>query len=424
MLVGLAAVLLSIGESAILPAGREPASETDERRSVDDTEGFVSPDAEKATGDWGGIRNRLECHGIEIGAYLTNDGSLLLSGGRVPGGAASRTLTDLSLTVDLGELLHWRGARVHVSVQWLAGEPATPLTGDVQVFDNIDASPFVGLSEAWFEQSLFSGRLRLQLGRIEANNEFAAPAQVRLQTRIRARRLFLQSSMGYSPTIVRFPTYPRQSLGLVVQSRPLPRLEIKAGAFDAVLRPSPLSDLPARPEEVPFSSVFLIGEAALGWRVGQRELAGGLTAGGWGIAGDLSCEGCPATPTGGPYLVVDQHLWRDPNDEEQRLAAFLQYGWADDAASEILHHVGAGLTWRGLLPTRDEDVLGAGISWVHLDDADLPPSAARGETALELFYRARLAPWAWLQPDLQFLVDPGGTDPDVLVGTLRLGVDL
>ena len=30
------------------------------------------------------------------------------------------------------------------------------------------------------------------------------------------------------------------------------------------------------------------------------------------------------------------------------------------------------------------------------------------ETVVELFYKAPISPWATLQPDLQYLVNPGG----------------
>ena len=42
------------------------------------------------------------------------------------------------------------------------------------------------------------------------------------------------------------------------------------------------------------------------------------------------------------------------------------------------------------------------------------------ETAIELFYKAQLSPWMMLQPDLQFIANPGGDGRDAFVFGLRM----
>ncbi|MGH8013463.1 MAG: carbohydrate porin [Candidatus Binataceae bacterium] len=39
------------------------------------------------------------------------------------------------------------------------------------------------------------------------------------------------------------------------------------------------------------------------------------------------------------------------------------------------------------------------------------------------FYQIRLTPWR-IQPDLHYIIHPGGRHPNALVGTIRLGLDL
>ena len=97
---------------------------------------------------------------------------------------------------------------------------------------------------------------------------------------------------------------------------------------------------------------------------------------------------------------------------------FLQYGSAQAEVSEMTDHVGGGVTWTGLLPDRDTDMLGLGASWVRLSrQADFRHGY---ELALELFYSIPLTDWAVLKPDLQYIVHPAGGRGNTLVGTLRI----
>jgi porin len=56
----------------------------------------------------------------------------------------------------------------------------------------------------------------------------------------------------------------------------------------------------------------------------------------------------------------------------------------------------------------------------------LDPTAERAETALELTYLVAPAPWLSVQPDLQYVIDPGtdGALDDALVLGLRVQIAL
>ncbi len=78
-------------------------------------------------------------------------------------------------------------------------------------------------------------------------------------------------------------------------------------------------------------------------------------------------------------------------------------------------YVDTGLTYTGLLPTRDTDTLG--IAFVYggltrdgkaaIADEGFDPAGA--EMVIEATYRCRLTPWLSVQPDLQLVLDPGAT---------------
>jgi carbohydrate-selective porin OprB len=50
---------------------------------------------------------------------------------------------------------------------------AEALVGDLQGFNNVDSDRFRQLSEVWLEQCLFGDRLRVKLGKADANADFA-----------------------------------------------------------------------------------------------------------------------------------------------------------------------------------------------------------------------------------------------------------
>ncbi len=364
-------------------------------------------------------RDALSADGLDLQAFVTADSSIVARG-RVPSGTwFSRALIDATMTLDGASMLGWSGGTIHLGLQGLVGQRGDVVLGDVQTFDNIDARSFGALSEAWVEQTLLGGRLRLKAGRIEANAEFATVDQTAVPMRVRARRTLLHSSPGFSPTIVRMPSYPVQSWGALAEGRPSDNTRVAVGVFDATHFPSILSSHERRSTHAPFSTTMVIGEAEAGWLAGPRDRSGRVSVGGWVLWGPQACdeEICASERSAGVYAVAAQTLWRAP-DSERGVRAFAQYGWAPPSASSIVHHGGAGVVLNGVGVTDGIDRLGAGASWVGLRD-DL-----RGETALELFYRAPVQTFVWLQPDVQYLVDPGGDEADAMIVTLRMGVDL
>jgi porin len=83
----------------------------------------------------------------------------------------------------------------------------------------------------------------------------------------------------------------------------------------------------------------------------------------------------------------------------------------------IDRNIGAGVAWTGPIESRPVDVLGFGPQYAHFNSrAELPHPY---ELALETFYQWQITPWAFIQPDLQYIIHPGGRYADAVVATLR-----
>ncbi len=108
-----------------------------------------------------------------------------------------------------------------------------------------------------------------------------------------------------------------------------------------------------------------------------------------------------------------------PAGAELRVFGRLGVGQGDRSLTDF--YVEAGLNYRAPLPGRDQDLLGAGFTYTSLSeaarrlvrDADrldgTRAPAPDYEGIFEVTYQANLAPWLSVQPDLQYLVHPGGS---------------
>ena len=79
-------------------------------------------------------------------------------------------------------------------------------------------------------------------------------------------------------------------------------------------------------------------------------------------------------------------------------------------------YVDAGLTWSGPLPGRSEDSLGLAVGYAHVSPGPAQVAATsastlpsrRGETVIELSYKAKLTEEWSIQPDVQYIIHPDG----------------
>ena len=91
----------------------------------------------------------------------------------------------------------------------------------------------------------------------------------------------------------------------------------------------------------------------------QRRDSSGLSL------ADPASNGMPARHGSnfGAYLVMNKMVWRRPDTATQGLAAFLRLGYAPPDRNLFSFEVDAGLTFKGLFPNRELDVLGVGAAF-------------------------------------------------------------
>ncbi len=349
---------------------------------------------------------------IAFEAAWVIDGSKNFRGGANTQGGTLRHLFSANLTLDGEPLFAIPGATVFIDFQTQNGDDGSGDTGDLQAYSNIDAADFTAaLYELWYEQIWDDGTVRVKIGKVDANSEFAY---------VDHGGAFLNSSAGFSPTILGYPTYPDPATSFNLFIEAAEQVTLGFGVYDGATQhgtptgtrgPSTFLGSP--------SDLFFIGEAAVTWDGGRAAI------GGWGHTGDFTrFDGGTDSGAQGFYLTCEHTLWRaDPDAEHDTrgIGAFFQFGWADQDVAAIKQHLGIGLQWTGPIASRPNDVCGIMITRVELSDEPGAGFTENHETATELFYLFELNENLSLQPDLQFISHPGGAGlSDALVGTLRV----
>jgi porin len=369
---------------------------------------------DKATGNWGGARDKLKKAGISIDAELVLEGFRNFMGGLNSSRTVGAYTLDLSMTLDTDKLLGWPGGTFYIDFEDHEGKnPSDLLVGDLQIFDKLNSSPYVQIFEAWYEQKLFEDRLRIKVGKVDTNTEFSVTDN---------GLDFLNSSTQVSPTCFLMPTTPDPMPGLNVFFTPNQTYFASFGIYYAN-RSEHFGVIRGTPQDAQLSDfgAFLIGEGGIKWDSSILfEHDGNFKIGAWKHTGTFTTfDNSEQNGTDGFYAIFNQTLSQPPGAEKDGpgIRMFLDGGQTHRNINAINQHIGGGLTWTGLLPERPEDILGFSPQFAHIsDEAGLPQSY---ELALETFYKVQLTKWAAVQPDLQYIVNPGGQYPDALVLTIR-----
>ena len=384
-----------------------PALPAQETPPPTDSPAEVEPDS------W---RESLAAQGFSFAGGWTVEATRVLQGG-VHERSTVHNLLDLNLTFDPEPLFGLSGATFYADAYSLNGRQTSAAAGDYQAFSNIDSPTMHQIAELWWEQKLCDGALRLKLGKVDANSEFGV---------LDDSGEFVHSGLSY-PVTAGLPLYPDPATSVNLFVTPCDALVLAFGCYDGAGQegvrtggrgPKTFLGGPA--------DLFWIGEADLRWSCGEGAYAGRLGLGVTQHTGTFDrFDGGREHGTKTWYATFDQTLWReqpDVADDLQGITVAALYDAADDEVSEAAAHAAVGVQWTGLVPERDEDVVGVAASWLRFaPDAGFTDHA---ETALELVYKLQATEWLIVRPDLQWILDPGGDSSldDAWIAALRIEV--
>jgi porin len=412
--------------------------------------------------DPSGLRTALEQQGLRFTFSYYGDAFANPIGGVTQGPGYDGRFGTI-IDADLAKLIGWKGATFHASVHDIFGTQFSAANLDnLMAVSGIEAPPSVRLFNLWIEQAIGTD-VTLRVGQFTAAQEFVTSD---------GAALFVNSTFGWPVPFAADlpsggPNYPEATPGLRLAWTPNDRFTLRAAVFNGdPAGPGPGNPVQRDPFGVAFrisDPPFFIVEGAYGW--GDKHAAAstgnpnqeGTTAGGprrrqatgdqlpgtfklgaWVHTGSfadprLDANGGLLAASGGPalqhrgdyaiYAVLDQQLWAVPGDDSRGLNGFLRASFSPGDRNPVDLYVDGGLTFKGPLATRPEDIIGIGAAWGHISpaaqafDRDIvaltgqPMPIRDYEFAAELSYQWKLADNWMIQPNLQYIVHPGGNIP-------------
>ena len=379
------------------------------------------------TGNWDGVRNRLNDWGVIPTATYVADIQGNPTGGLIH---KLRYVHDIGvdLVLDMQRMIGWPGAHFHVSMSSRAGNDLSADIGNAFTVAQSCCQLTTRLVTLAYEQSLLEHRLNIRLGRISTGDDFLTS---------RLYWLFVNNGFDGNPLAVQlnvpYFTYPNAAWGARVRARPLPDVYVAAGVYDG--NPAVTAN---SAHGVDFSfggdGVLLAFEA--GYEPAHHSDDGGLPGhykiGGYYHTGrfcrflfGFPSDDCPQPSeaeygNGGYYILLDQMVYREAGS--QGLWPFVPLLFAPNKEiSTYPFFFSGGLTYEGLIPGRDQDIAVAGVVYGSYSSAlratQVGSAKQDFEMVVEWGYIITLAPWLHIQPDMQYVIKPGGTGtiPDSFV---------
>jgi porin len=376
------------------------------------------------SGNWFGVRDALRQWGINPKLSYGTDLMASVAGGSRRGQAYAGQLT-VEIDTDLEKLASLRGLSFVLSGNWASG---TNLSGDIGNTFNV-AQYFAGdqvrLTDMYLLQSLFDGGIELKAGRFSTSSDFlASPLDVSFVNE--AANPILTAVQINVPGVTDDPN--ATWAGRIV-TRPSPALSFSAGAYYS---DPGLDQLTANGTEFGVSrdaGYFVIGEAAYLLNVENDApgLRGRYRLGGYYDSNryaSLSKPGHQQTGNFGLYATGEQMVFREGGPgTAQGLSLFGALIYAPTASINSLPWFGAaGTSYRGLVPGRPSDTAAFALYYGGFSRY-LPGQTY--ELVLEWTYAIMVGRRLTVQPDVQYVINPGGVSSvgnAVVLGT-QIGID-
>ena len=399
-------------------------------------------------GDWWGLRPWLSQYGISVAIQETSELLGNATGGTNQG-ARYDGLTQMDLQLDTSRAFGWYGGTFNISALQIHGRNlSADNLGTLQTASGIEADRATRLWELWYDQKfLEEDRGDIRIGQQSLDQEFIVSQNA---------SYFVNTMFGW-PMVPSAdlpgggPAYPLSALGVRLKARPIDPVTFLVGVFNgSPVHNNSIGDpqrINASGTSFPLNGGALViaelqySYPSLGTMLYANEsqpLARVYKLGFWydterfndlcfdntGLSlADPASTGIAQLHRGNYsiYAVADQMVWADPEEADRTLNLFARaMGTPQTDRNLIDFSLNAGLIFHEPFLHRDDDTFGIGMGFAKVssrvaaldrDTAFFTGSftpARSSETFLEVTYQYSVAPWLMLQPDFQYVFNPGG----------------
>jgi porin len=428
------------------------------------TTGLFASSRATLLGDAGGLRTLLGKYGITLGVTETSEVLGNATGG-VRQGATYDGLTTATLQVDTLRAFGLTGGLFNASALQIHGSnlSAENLL-NLQTASGIEANRATRLWELWYQQAFMDGAFDIKVGQQSVDQEFIAST---------GSALFVNTMMGWplAPSVDLYaggPAYPLSSLGARIRGQVFPNVTALLGVYDDNPPGGSFSDDSQTRGAEKYGARFNLNTGALIFgelqyaynqpsagdvaKDDNKGLPGTYKIGFWYDTGafpdqrygtdglslaDPASNGTPVMHRGNfsVYGVFDQVVYHPDPAEARAVGIFARVMGAPDDRNLISFNLNAGVTLKSPFEGRDNDTAGLGVGYGLISSGarTLDQAAASfagptvyspvrsSETFIEATYQIQLAPWWQVQPDFQYVFNPGGGIVDPADPAKRIG---
>lgn len=333
-----------------------------------------------------------------------------LSGGHKKGSVFLGML-NIRILVDSEKANLWKGTQFFINgVNTHGATPSADYLCDRQIASNIEAGNHTFIQELWLKQEI--GEFEFSLGLQDLNIEFATSENA---------ALFLNSSFGILPIIsanIPAPIFPLTTLGFTTKWKLSENSVWLLAFYDGQAL-----DFNHNPYNIKWQfsasdGLLIISEFQHKIEINKHQgtYEFGFFSRTYTPEPEFVSDLLSYHSTLGFYLYADQEIWTQTNKD---IDVFLQLGYSPSETSISHTYFGIGVNFTGFLSHAKTDVLG--LAFAHLNHQDL---SLCNESIIELSWQKQLKHNIYIQPDIQYIVNPAGESThfkNCLVGILRFG---
>lgn len=328
---------------------------------------------------------------------------------------------DLVIDIDFEKIFSIQGSSLKLHILGNNGSDPSVATGVRQGFSNIAAPNAFKIFQLYYEQNLFNGMLSFMIGLFDLNAHYDVKE---------VQSIFLNPSHGIGADFAQSgkngpSIFPSSSFGIKMNINFLPDNYLKLSVLDGV---------PGDPDNPYVTSVrfdkedgFLVC-AELGYHpkapeylFQSNELKNNfnyskLGIGSWYYTPRLTLF--DNFTNWGYYIFLEQKIFSE-FEPEQGIYVSGRFGIADDETNQFDSFINGSISYRGIIPTRDKDILGFAFAWGHNSHLFRHQKNVEGitierfEKAFELTYQFNFD-YIIIQPGFQFIMNPSNPESESL----------
>ncbi len=364
-------------------------------------------------GNWGGVRTQLAEKGLEFQIVYKTDFTRNFSGGEKVDNSVLGNL-DVRALLDAEKKWGWTGTTFMfygLGNHLKAGSAPSELIGDTQITNNIEAKiDDFKLYEAYVLKKFDWYGTSILFGLHDLNTEFYSTE---------SSTTLLNSSFGVGKEFAQTGTngpsiFPYTAPSLRLRIEPSKTTFAQIAIFNAQAgNPDHLKGLHV---DATSSEGFLY-IAETGTAAENKGVSSKYSIGAWTYSKKMAAiNGGTDKSSTGAYGLIDHGFSED-------FSVFLRYGFANTEVSPVQSDVGAGFLLKSPLAGHKNDKLSFAITQASAgsDYKKINIDLENAETTLELTYKAELIEGLFVQPDVQYVMNPSFSktlDP-ALAGTIR-----